>query len=135
MEGLAKIDAIYVALVFIVPGYVFLSLRNQFVAGQGKIGKEQILSYLTISGVNFALCGWIIYAAYKSEAGVPIKARGSPRVRCSIARVLAELRAARLKLRKRTPDFPPRSREKYGNTTAGPFADHGAAAWTRLARP
>jgi hypothetical protein len=48
--------------------------------------------------------------------------RGSPRVRCSIARVLAELRATRLRLRKRTPDFPPRAREKYGNTTgrAGP---------------
>jgi Family of unknown function (DUF6338) len=74
VEGLAKIDAIYVALVFIVPGFVFLSLRNQFVAGQGKIGKEQILSYLTISGVNFALCGWIIYIAYKDDADVPVKA-------------------------------------------------------------
>jgi len=74
MEGLAKIDAIYVALVFIVPGFVFLSLRNQFVAGQGKLGKEQLLSYLTISGVNFALCGWIIYAAYKNNFGLPLKA-------------------------------------------------------------
>src|ERR1035437_34364 len=74
MDGLAKIDAIYVALVFIVPGFVFLSLRNQFVAGQGKLGKEQLLSYLTISGVNFALCGWIIYAAYKNNYGVPMKA-------------------------------------------------------------
>lgn len=74
MEGLAKIDAIYIALVFIVPGYVFLSFRNQFVAGQGKIGKDQILSYLTLSGVNFALCGWIIYAAYSNDCGVPIKA-------------------------------------------------------------
>jgi hypothetical protein len=74
VEGLAKIDAIYVALVFIVPGYVFLSLRNQFVAGQAKLGKEQLLSYLTVSGVNFALCGWIIYAAYKSSSSVPLKA-------------------------------------------------------------
>jgi hypothetical protein len=74
MEGLAKIDAIYVALVFVVPGYVFLSLRNQFVVGQGKLGKEQLLSYVTISGVNFALCGWIIYAAYKNEFDVPMMA-------------------------------------------------------------
>ena len=74
MEGLGKIDAIYVALVFVVPGYVFLSLRSQFVAGQGKIGKDQILSYVTISGVNFAAFGWIIYAAYKNNFGVPLMA-------------------------------------------------------------
>jgi hypothetical protein len=74
MEGLGKIDAIYVALVFVVPGYVFLSLRSQFVAGQGKIGKDQILSYVTISGLNFAAFGWIIYAAYKNQFGVPAMA-------------------------------------------------------------
>src|ERR1700686_2989340 len=74
MDGLTKIDAIYVALVFIVPGFVFLSLRNQFVVGQAKLGKEQLLSYVTISGVNFALCGWIIYAAYQNNFGVPAKA-------------------------------------------------------------
>jgi hypothetical protein len=75
VDGLTKIDAIYVALVFIVPGYVFLSLRNQFVAGQAKLGKEQLLSYLTVSGVNFALCGWIIYAAYNSSSSsIPLKA-------------------------------------------------------------
>jgi hypothetical protein len=73
MEGLAKIDAIYIAIVFLVPGYVFLSLRNQFVVGQGKLGKEQLLTYLTISGVNFALCGWIVYAAYANNFGVPLK--------------------------------------------------------------
>jgi hypothetical protein len=74
MEGLTKFDAIYVALVFIVPGYVFLFFRNQFVVGQGQLGKEQLLSYVTVSGVNFAVCGWIIYAAYKNDFGVPMKA-------------------------------------------------------------
>ena len=57
-----------------MPGYVFLSLRNQFVAGQAKLGKEQLLSYLTVSGVNFALCGWIIYAAYKGSSSVRFNA-------------------------------------------------------------
>jgi hypothetical protein len=74
MEGLTKIDAIYIALVFIVPGYVFLSLRNQFIAGHSKVGKDQILSYVTLSGVNFAAFGWIIYAAYKNDFGVPTMA-------------------------------------------------------------
>jgi hypothetical protein len=73
MEGLAKIDAVYIALVFVIPGYVFLSLRNTFVAGQGKLNKEQILSYLTVSGVNFALFGWIIYFAYSYNFNTPVK--------------------------------------------------------------
>jgi len=74
MEGLTKFDAIYVVLVFLVPGYVFLSFRNLFVAGQPKLTKDQILSYVTISGVNFTLCGWIIYLAYSNNCSVPIKA-------------------------------------------------------------
>jgi hypothetical protein len=73
MEGLTKFDAIYVALVFIVPGYIFLNFRNQFVAGQGRLGKEQLLSYLTISGVNFILCGWLVYFSYSYDMGVPWK--------------------------------------------------------------
>lgn len=63
MGGLSSIDAVYIALVFIVPGYIFLSLRNQFVAGQDRLGTEQILSFVTYSALNFALFGWIIYLA------------------------------------------------------------------------
>lgn len=61
MVGLASIEAIYIALVFLVPGYVFLAVRNQFVAGQDRLLSENILAFVTYSAVNFALFGWIIY--------------------------------------------------------------------------
>ena len=63
MATLLKIDAIYVALVFIVPGYVFLSLRNQFMAGQERLGADQVIPFIIYSALNFALFGWIVYLA------------------------------------------------------------------------
>jgi hypothetical protein len=63
MSGLSNIDAVYIALVFIVPGYIFLTLRNQFVAGQDRLGTEQIFAFVTYSAVNFAFFGWMIYLA------------------------------------------------------------------------
>ncbi len=63
MGGLANIEAIYIASVFIVPGYVFLTFRNQFVAGQDRLGTEQMLGFFTYSAINFACFGWIIYLA------------------------------------------------------------------------
>jgi hypothetical protein len=67
MGGITSIDAVYVALVFIVPGYIFLSLRNQFVAGQDRLGTEQILAFVTYSALNFALFGWTVYLAVAYE--------------------------------------------------------------------
>jgi len=63
MGGLANVEVVYVALVFIVPGYIFLTFRNQFVAGQDRLGTEQMLNFFTYSTINFALFGWIIYLA------------------------------------------------------------------------
>jgi hypothetical protein len=63
MSGLTNIDAVYIALVFIVPGYIFLTLRNRFIAGQDRLGTEQILSFVTYSSLNFAMFGWMIYLA------------------------------------------------------------------------
>ena len=74
MDGLTKFDAVYVILVFVVPGYVFMSLHNQFVAGQGKLTKDQVLSYFTVSSLNFASFGWIVYFAYSYNLSVPFKA-------------------------------------------------------------
>ena len=43
MSGLVSIDTVYVAIFFLVPGYIFLTFRNQFVAGQDRLGTEQHL--------------------------------------------------------------------------------------------
>jgi hypothetical protein len=76
MDGLSKFEAVYIALVFIVPGYIFLTCRNQFLPGQGRLGKDQIISYVTLSGVNFVLLGWIVYALYANDAALEWKIFG-----------------------------------------------------------
>jgi len=73
MAGLSNIDAIYIALVFVVPGFIFLTFRNQFVPGQDRLGVDQILSFLTYSAINFALFGWAIYLAIAYQAAPYIR--------------------------------------------------------------
>jgi len=68
LSTLLKINAIYIALVFIVPGYIFLSLRNKFVAGQERLGTEQVIPFVIYSALNFALFGWIVYFAISYQA-------------------------------------------------------------------
>jgi hypothetical protein len=61
MSGLVSIDTVYIAVFFLVPGYVFLVFRNQFVAGQDRLGTEQLLSFITYSVLNLAIFGWILF--------------------------------------------------------------------------
>jgi hypothetical protein len=62
MSGLVDIDTVYIAIFFLVPGYIFLTFRNQFVAGQDRLGTEQLLAFITYSALNLALFGWILFA-------------------------------------------------------------------------
>ncbi|MBR0934346.1 DUF6338 family protein [Bradyrhizobium jicamae] len=39
-----------------------------------RLGKDQLLTYVTLSGVTFALWGWIIYVVYKYSENIPFKA-------------------------------------------------------------
>ncbi len=68
MSGLTSLDAVYIALVFIVPGYVFSSLRNHLVAGRRPAGAEYYVGLLTVSSVNFAIIGWIAYLSVAYDA-------------------------------------------------------------------
>jgi hypothetical protein len=62
MSGLVDIDTVYIAIFFLVPGYIFLTFRNQFVAGQDRLGTERLLAFITYSALNLALFGWILFA-------------------------------------------------------------------------
>jgi hypothetical protein len=68
MYGITSADAVYIALICIVPGYIFLAFRNQFVAGQDRLGTEQLLAFVTYSALNFAIFGWINLAIVPQEA-------------------------------------------------------------------
>lgn len=60
-------DAIYVALAFLVPGFVFSAVRNQFITGQEQQGTEQFIRFLTYSAVNYALFSAPIYFFLNSQ--------------------------------------------------------------------
>lgn len=56
MAKLLSINSLYLVLLFIVPGFIALSVRSQFVAGRDPSGnKTALLSYLTVS---------VIYGAF-----------------------------------------------------------------------
>ncbi|UGA46680.1 DUF6338 family protein [Bradyrhizobium quebecense] len=65
----ASLEAVYVAIFFLVPGYIFLTFRNQFVAGQDRLGTEQILAFITFSALNLAIFGWIIFTVPQTASG------------------------------------------------------------------
>lgn len=69
MSGLVNFETVYVAIFFLVPGYLFLTFRNQFVAGQDRLGTEQILAFVTYSALNLAIFGWTIFAVPRSAPG------------------------------------------------------------------
>jgi len=69
MSGLVSIDTVYVAIFFLVPGYIFLTFRNQFVAGQDRLGTEQLLAFITYSALNLALFGWILFTLPRTAQG------------------------------------------------------------------
>ena len=66
--GFTSAEAVYIALICVVPGYIFLIVRNQFVAGQHRLGTEQRMAFVTYSAVNFALFGWINLVVVPHEA-------------------------------------------------------------------
>src|SRR5260221_1026880 len=70
MFGLTSTEAVYIALICVVPGYVFLAFRNQFIAGQDRLGTEQLLAFVTYSALNFAIFGWINLVVVPHEAAV-----------------------------------------------------------------
>lgn len=70
MSGLTSTEAVYVALICVVPGYIFLTFRNQFIAGQDRLGPEQLLAFITYSALNFAVFGWINLVVVPHEAAL-----------------------------------------------------------------
>ncbi|PAQ03769.1 DUF6338 family protein (plasmid) [Mesorhizobium mediterraneum] len=63
MGNFLSLDAIYVALVFVVPGYIISSFRAHFITGQRLDGHDYFVRLLTLSALNFTLSGWTIYLA------------------------------------------------------------------------
>ena len=56
MANLLSLNSLYLILVFIVPGFIALFVRSQFITGKiPSYNKERLLSYLTVSVIYGAL--------------------------------------------------------------------------------
>ncbi|MBZ9940157.1 DUF6338 family protein [Mesorhizobium sp. BR1-1-13] len=73
-EIFLSLDAVYVAFVFVVPGYIISSFRAHFVTGQRLDGPDYFVRLLTLSALNFALSGWVIYLAVNSSSDAKVRA-------------------------------------------------------------
>jgi hypothetical protein len=74
VSGLSSLDAVYIAIAFIVPGFVFSAVRNQFVTGQERQGSEQIVRFLTYSTLNYAVFSGVIYFVLENYSSVVVRA-------------------------------------------------------------
>ena len=69
MGNFLSLDAVNVALVFVVPGYIISAFRAHFITGQKVSGPDYYVRLLTLSAVNFIMAGWTIYLAIAWDAG------------------------------------------------------------------
>lgn len=67
MGSLTDFDAVYVAMSFLVPGYVYFVVRGHLVPGHRSRGSESIIRLLSVSTVNLAFWAWAIYLVISTE--------------------------------------------------------------------
>jgi len=75
VNGLSDFDAVYVAMSFLVPGYVYFVVRGHLVPGHRSRGNESIIRLLSVSTVNFSIWAWAVYMVIEME-DAPVWARG-----------------------------------------------------------
>lgn len=74
MSGLNTTDGLFLALTFIVPGFVLYIVREQFVTGRERQGEWQLVRCLTYSAVNYAVFAAPIYWLLSAEVALWWKA-------------------------------------------------------------
>jgi hypothetical protein len=64
-----SVEALFVALAFIVPGFIISLVRSQFSASRSARPGEQFFGYLTLSALNYALFSWLVYILIATDFG------------------------------------------------------------------
>ncbi|MGY0713118.1 DUF6338 family protein [Azospirillum argentinense] len=60
-------DALYIAIAFIVPGYVFVWFRSLFLTRRALKPHEQMVAYIAISCTNIAICSPVVFYLLESQ--------------------------------------------------------------------
>jgi hypothetical protein len=74
MGNLLSLDALNIAIVFIVPGYIISTFRGHFISGQKISGADYTVRLLTLSALNFTVSGWAIYLAIAWDSNPALRA-------------------------------------------------------------
>jgi hypothetical protein len=61
VDVIASVEALFIILAFVVPGFVMSVVRSQFATGRPQKGTEEVLGYLTLSAINYAVFSWLVY--------------------------------------------------------------------------
>ena len=72
MGGLTSLDTVYLAMIFLVPGYVYFAVRGHLVAGHRTRGNEAVIRLLCVSCVNFVFSGWIVSLVVNSPSATDL---------------------------------------------------------------
>jgi Family of unknown function (DUF6338) len=57
---ITSVEALFIILAF-VPGFVMSVVRSQFATGRPQKGTEQVLGYLALSAINYAVFSWLVF--------------------------------------------------------------------------
>lgn len=71
---LSTVDTVYVALAFLVPGFILSSVKSKLITGRERQTSEQLLRFLTYSAADYALFSWLIYLLISQDMGIPVEA-------------------------------------------------------------
>ena len=58
---ITSVEALFIILAFVVPGFVMSVVRSQFATGRPQKGTEQVLGYLALSAINYAVFSWLVF--------------------------------------------------------------------------
>jgi hypothetical protein len=61
MDVITSVEALFIILAFVVPGFVMSVVRSQFATGRPQKGSEQVLGYLALSAINYGVFSWLVY--------------------------------------------------------------------------
>ncbi len=62
---LNSIDSVFLALAFLVPGYITSSVITMFIPATAASTDRNYIKYLTLSSINLAIWSWLIYLIFQ----------------------------------------------------------------------
>ena len=69
MTSLTDVNAVYLLFIFVIPGFVAFQAVKIICPSIGRSGKDFYLAFVTLSGLNFTLFGFMVALSFDENAG------------------------------------------------------------------